>query len=369
MNKRTVTSRNLAGGFIGGALGILAFSWIPALLPVGCLFGVIAGFWYQEIAAGFSSNARTLCRHLASTLHGQIFTKLGEVADGALLSIRKLGLIGRALSAIGRGMMRQLRWLGGWSLSHPMVRLQFIRMLLVIAFVTLNGKWMAQAFYSAGTSSPTPDWYFLSVMLGAMAVLVAPVVLFMARDGNLGRDQVVNYYRQFETYASRLGLIKVLAKDIALMSLVVLYAAAAGVVIVPGVFFFLALLVASLFLSAAYCMLGAIYRVALRGSHWPCFAVTLVVTSGMAIATRNHLGDATLWLVALLSGTLSGLASEGFRRGYLRLARRYPPLAITDPTFEGQVERIIKAVVRPLGRIWPVLDFLERQVIRPAAFF
>ena len=50
MKERSVTQRNLVGAFLGGFAGILATGYIhPALLPGGCLLGVIIGWWYQEI--------------------------------------------------------------------------------------------------------------------------------------------------------------------------------------------------------------------------------------------------------------------------------------------------------------------------------
>lgn len=50
MTERTVSRRNLVGGFWGGILGILALGYLhPIALPFGCFFGVVVGWWYQEI--------------------------------------------------------------------------------------------------------------------------------------------------------------------------------------------------------------------------------------------------------------------------------------------------------------------------------
>ena len=49
---RSLSSRNFWGGLLGGLLGLAAFVKIhAAAIPVGCLLGVVVGFWYQEISA------------------------------------------------------------------------------------------------------------------------------------------------------------------------------------------------------------------------------------------------------------------------------------------------------------------------------
>ncbi len=61
--------------------------------------------------------------------------------------------------------------------------------------------------------------------------------------------------------------------------------------------------------------LNGMYGIAQRSAHWWCFGVTLTITALSGLLFHRYFVDPTMvWLVALGTGSVSGLATEGLRR-------------------------------------------------------
>ena len=74
-----------------------------------------------------------------------------------------------------------------------------------------------------------------------------------------------------------------------------------------------------LFVSAPIAfVIGAIkgiYRVSYSKKHWLCLGATLVVTTLVAWTTYPYMSDARIvWVIAFMTGIVSGVATEGMRR-------------------------------------------------------
>ncbi|MDP3727791.1 MAG: hypothetical protein Q8R35_04130, partial [bacterium] len=338
---RSMTSRNLWGGFFGGVLGILAFAWYPKLLPVGCFFGVIIGFWYGELAVGTLARLRT-----SSAMARRAFAF--AVAAAVAVS-RYVGIVPRTLSTIPPAARRCRMALSAhaaaiaanaaaaarWLRAHPMNRAIIAGCLAATAFIAANVAWLlplsGSAFArDAGTDKLFDQWLFSFVMVGWLLAIVVPVWrLVLVRDGtdNMLADMAA-YYRRYAFYASY-GPLPFFCREVGiLIGLAVLFWAAAGLLIAAVV-----ALVAAMILIFLYAVIvgggAAVVRLSLfRRDHWPCFLMTLSVTAISAWLTRAYLDGAMLWVVAVATGSAAGTITEWLRRAAGALISRSPSLEV-----------------------------------------
>jgi hypothetical protein len=372
MKKRSITSRNLAGGFFGGLLGILFFKLIyPVLLPMGCLIGVVTGFLYQEIwqcicQSWRKSIEKATCKFEKSM---QVVAEFRNLYADILASRRKIRdffLRGALCVKTVLAFFIPLLFIFRWLKAHPMNRARsiqhFIAILLTAAFVYfalwgVKNTVIYQNFYLSHSEESQDalllGWFFLWMILGSMP-LSRLLAIYDSKSMRV-------FYREYDRY-NRLGALRYTLGEIRrfIVSELIL---AAWIISGMGYFaivggLFLAIIVVPV-LAAVYSLKG-IYQITCKTRLWLCLGVTLSVTIASAWLTCSYLDDtAWLWVVALTTGTISGLASEGVRRLAASFFIHYEKLAdyATNPIGE---------FLAPLvNRFWKFSHWLFDRMLDP----
>ncbi len=316
MKERSITKKNVTGGFLGGILGILSFGYIhPAVLPLGCVFGVLIGWWYQEIlqSALEGWHKGVIKTHEAWNRTVLFLTtptrKLKGININLEPSLKVLHFLVFLVVWVFRSPITFYHWLG----KHQMNQVYTIRVFVVATTLGLTALWMIplgfklnQMFGGVDQNSPMGALVILAFILGLVAV-ISP----FARSESL-RD----FYSSWSAY-SRQGTILFFLKEVATS----IFLQVAMIVVFSGMGFwfiaiggaFVAIVIAPL--SFAIGMVKGIYKVAMKPGHWLCLITTLVVTLISAWQLHSYFADARiLWAVALMAGVVSALATEGLRQ-------------------------------------------------------
>lgn len=271
MNKsRSVRARNVCGGFLGGVLGILACGFLhPLWLPVGCFLGVVIGWWYEDILLTIGWTMRGVWP-LSNMAH----------AIGNRLSLRKRWRICRFVAQI-------------------FLAAQAISVLLVCALCIEDP--------SAPVWAVTGYYMFVGVLIAAFANQdIEPATLHASYDFYLLHGFLLSLLRE----------IWLLLQEHWQCTFFVTVMLVQYLVVMP--------IVAMMLLPVAACVgfIKGVYLVSRHKGHWPCFIVTLTVTTMCAIAVHPHMSDPLmLWLSALAAGCLSGGLTEALRPLLARFTR------------------------------------------------
>ncbi len=360
MKIRSITNRNLAGGFWGGILGILLCSHHWSLLPVGCLIGVVAGFWYQEIIEKFKADwvvtKADWKRHAAQTKKS--FLRPWRVYKVVCRRINRvknkefLGTFDFVEKAI-RWILFAFFWIISkivqaitWPTKNAYNGMITMTVATYVCFIMATIYILFEPIYNAELNSDPASrgTYFLLCSVG---LLLTHAVTFGHQLIYLGekRDRLLKLsaieFLGFQLLHTTWIFFRVLCCAI----IGILYLGA-GAIITLG---FIALpILAAVQLSRAW------LKFAQQKAHWLCFAACLVMTTATAIICHNHLQGPLLWFAALVAGTLSGLAAEGLRMFAGYTERAIPRLVSfaqkqwdQDPIntlviFWGKYSRIVK---------------------------
>lgn len=331
MKERSVTRRNLVGAFWGGFLGILVAGYLhPAVLPIGCLLGVVVGWWHQEILVHVKRSClRGVIRTRRSWEWSKAFVltpvwELKDKAKGLRIDVGPAVVVFHAIMFGIVWLLRRPNAFRCWLRAHPMNRAYFIRVCAVITYYFIGTGLLFLPFYFLWSSgyfsvqSIHDNGFGIFYGLGCLAVGVSLVIIPIVLDSE-GLDEtrrLRNFYRTWERFAA-IGtlrfffgevyfLMKVWAFTLAMMILSFLWFAGAGSVFVVCVV---------VPISAGVGIVKGVYAVSMRAGHWLCFGTTLVVTAITAWLTYPYLGDQRiLWIVALCAGLASAGATEAIRR-------------------------------------------------------
>lgn len=313
MKQRTVTQRNVLGAFVGGMLGILAFGYFSNafLLVLGVFVGIIGGWWYQEIAQatvnGYNSGVAAASKGWTT------------VTTYTLTPARRLKEMrfdpGPVLKFFG-ALLFPLVWLTrrvGWAKEHPFNRAVLLRVLAVLVFLVINAYWFIP--YAGGAlKKPEPNaWDVLGTIIGIpMAMLMSCMSVFGMDDGKCERMR--QFYKDWARYANR-GPALFFANE-----LFKLFTMMIGTAVMLVAMLFWLLGVGSLCLaiigivSAVIGFVKGVYQASVRAGHWLCFGITLTTTAITAYNSSDYFGDIRiLWAVALSTGVVSALITEGVR--------------------------------------------------------
>lgn len=284
---RSIGSRRYWGGFWGGALGMLAFSWHPFLMPAFGLVGVLAGFYYREI---------------------------------------------------GKGILEGWRQVGltlGWFNEHPLNKAAIVSMIAVVVFAAASLVWVVPAFRFVGSILLKAPHMNAMLELLAMAWTLAGVCGitfgFIGPAANLliaESQSLRSFYSRWERYSrgttwfffTELALLfrnQVAGFGLAIFGLGIFVSALAVSAIALPVFFFW------LFLWVP-CVVVA--RVATRRDHWPCVAVVVLTTTLSGWILSPYLSGPGLWIAALANGHICGAATLGLHWMLKRLVGEIPVL-------------------------------------------
>jgi hypothetical protein len=280
MTNRSVTRRNFWGGFWGGVVGVFATANVGVYsLVLGCLVGVVSGFYYQEI--------------------WQIAKESWQKQT--------------AVPAEPTRTMRQ--W---WNDQHPYERALMLKNLTRSIAMLLPFAALQVAMLHSFKHAPTRvDFGIL-----AFGMLMATGVSFMYHDAGVREpekgwtaEDMRAYFGLQERYLK--GSAQFFVWELA-KSLSVLILAVAGLVALVNAEMYFVLGVLSLVglvgavptaWFAVVSIVRGVYQLAMRSDHWVCLIVTTTVTAGVVILAKDALQGPTLGLTALTAGIASGAGS------------------------------------------------------------
>lgn len=397
---RSITLRNLAGGFLGGSLGILV-SWYldPMALPFGVLLGVVVGWWAEDIVQMFihSFHAalrlwRVLMERIVSDeirlphrsffgrfkmLLGPYSTKIGSGISRffgcAAISFRWLAM---GVRASARTLMQTVRWA-----SHP----PSTALLITISAIAVGAAINAVAFMAfwpwpetmiiGGGASGKPEQVVPFTFSHAVAFTCLPT-MFLTMFGLMGalaenadNNPMRNFYLRWERYSQYSPAAYFLRELFRFFKSEVTVAAFAALTVAYWVTLggaLIALVTIPVATFVAF-MIG-LYKIAQRSAHWWCFGITLATTGISALIFYNSFGnEAVLWTVALCTGLASGALTEGLRRlglwwGNTEMGQYYLDIWYDE-------DKILPfSIATPMWRtLWRACDNVSQRMIRSAA--
>ena len=362
MRKRTVLQRNFAGAFLGGFMGILTSGYLHlAVLPFGCFFGVIAGWWYQEIWQSVQSsyyngvtiwNRSMNCVFIPVRKFEKIWFNIKLFVE---ISFKRFRLLLSMLASVFMWILRLPTLLIQWLQAHPMNSAYMIQAFVVLAYLALNALWIVPLLIvpifsntgivveQAQKEGLLPALYALGLIICVMTTLFITPLSYFIKDSDQPRDEMRKFYLTWKRYVDN-SLIMFFTKElINILSLQILvFFIGCGIILwllmVASVFLLLVVIPISVIIG----LVKGIYHVSTKAGHWLCFGTTLVVTTFTAWVAYPYLNDARiLWTVALFAGLISAGATEIMCRSLVwffsvnKHARR-----ITTTTLEAQLMSI-----------------------------
>lgn len=347
--KNSVTIRNLTGGFLGGVVGILT-SWYlaPLLLPLGVLLGVIVGWWAKDIALAFIGSYRTAFNFwqwmtpVAKKISFPWQNLIKQVVALPQLIIMKIGLViasiywcirlpFRLIATLIRMMLSIPRRLIRWRI-HPSNKAFLISIVAIIVGVALNAvaltvliPWPETHMIGGGSIgkplAPLVEVPFgfreIAEAVGIMTLFLSVMgIMHLASESGEG-NAMRNFYTRWERYSQYSSSFTYLIREIfcffkaEVLILVLFVMAIAYWVTLGGALITFVTIPVIAFVT----FMVNLCKIAQRSAHWWCLVATLVVTTTSAIIFRSSFGNGILlWTIALSTGVVSGIATEGLRR-------------------------------------------------------
>lgn len=333
MKKRSITHRNLLGGFLGGVLGLLLFNLVhPFMAPVGVLLGVVVGYWYQEIGSMIANqwnNAVLMYNNMID--EWQKKPAMLERLSKRKHRVKRFFLI-RWIPILRFLRKRKMQWNKFFqpkSVSalkrkkrHPATYAYRIRFFAFLFYLSCNIAFGYFLYTNTNLKeSVVSDSGFGGLLfVGCMVLAVCALMSGLSALGLLDVDENIlvkmsNFYRLLEEYAN-LGGIRFFFKKLSSMflfefSFFLLMGA------ISAYWFVAFVLLASFWAIPIVFLIGALrgmYKITKRPNHWLCVVVTLAVTLIVGFTTREYITNVyALWIVALLTGIVSGVLTEWIR--------------------------------------------------------
>jgi len=319
---KSITLRNLLGGFLGGIAGIL-MSWFIALiaLPFGVLLGVIVGWYNLEIfraLAVSTSNISSQTRKLA-----QVSTRLIPLA----------GKFFPTLTRVGVGIRHLATRFFTWQSAHPANRISMIKAIVYVLVPMIGFGHFLDRIARSDTVPMLIGYLTMLLFLGMMGGIVIRAWIEATNSQNpvpFDVDSMKHFYRQWEVH-SRYGDVGFAVYDawrhikfaigtsvfIALeLPLLLLYVVLGAPLIIIAVMLWLVCYLITPLLTLAY-------KIAFRRAHLLCLGVTLTVTTLSWLKLSHTFVDARmLWFVSLSTGVVSGVLTELLRLAYVHIYQR-----------------------------------------------
>lgn len=319
---RQITVRHLLGGFSGGVGGILAFRLLhPALMAIGCLLGVVLGYWnleiLREVRHALSSISSFVDRHpigklLAPVKHFK--PRLGRIKPGIAFWARVMEWTASLVYFAGIGVLV-------WLVYCPYLRTDPF----------------GETGFPITASREVNTWItaILIILLGAiqLVVFLAPLCISGDERWTTRRDLPRELRRRL---IQRWGLGYIVVELLVLLQNMFLLALGAVCFTLVGT-----VALVGLMLACIGALILVLARSSARRDHWLCFAVTLIITTASAFALRTRLEGMMLYIIALGTGTVSGLVSEAVRRAALTWSASRSP----------RVQKILACNLKQLVRL------------------
>ena len=299
-------------------MGILSGGLIhPIAIPLGCIIGVLVGFWFNEIKDAIMGTLQKVASTLRMDFNlGLIFVRVQSFGDGVqrwlryhrltwMRDLRKATKFGYwCISALGWLILSPFRliWL---CVGHPVAVARTIRALSIVCTTIV----VLIASYNIYPEVDEIGRYALTLSVSAFSLMLSYFGAEDLLEDNKTRSHS-NFFRVWSKY-SRQGPVLYAVKSV-LQHLLAMVATMAMFLIAIFVLFggvasVLLFLLISLFMNA-------LWIASSRHEHLLCVTVTLFVTVTSAILCTNYMHGVGLWLVALITGILSGLATEVVRQ-------------------------------------------------------
>lgn len=351
MKNRTTTSRNLLGGFCGGVLGIFSGAlftpeWL--WLALGCLIGVSAGYWYGEVWSILYEAGSTAWVKISTVIErSSQRPKLKYFGVFAHLSTwlkRKVQSMRRAYVFLRTGGPKI------WVTSNPakVIRSMSLYATLTVALIAICYAYFA-IFKVRHESSDTT--LLIKGAMTAWFLFVTMLSSFVNRDMN--KEVFKKNYRAIRKNGIiRFFLFKTSSFIIEGVFLIPIFSVAIFLGLILGFFGWI-------WFGVVYGFLKTLRFVFTKTNHIPCYTVTLLTTLASAYVFQPVIQEPVrLWLVALSTGIVAGLLTEGCRRLYLWCAERIPFLvhAANQKTEEystamwGKLEAVVDIIMKPVGK-------------------
>ena len=380
---RSITKKNLLGGFLGGTCGILAFGYIhPVLLPLGVLMGVIVGWWYEAI---HNAIVQSVLKGIKFGQHCRSFIEICARTSLRVL-LRGKKRKGSSFAPVPINWFIVLFvWLltrpiayWKWFRAHPMNRAYTLRVLMVavqalsfIAAAIVLTCWFMPETLGGGTSYdgklipirlPAIIDYATPIFLSSLFPLIVVFAGFMASFGE-GRKA---FYKDFERYSSK-GPVKYFFHH---MGKSLLIQAKVYTFFVLSLIYFLG--VGGLFISVFVIPLAAfiwtvkeVNNIVMRKGHWICLGTTMAVTVISAWIFHSYFENAhILWGIALSTGMASGALTEAIRRA---IAWTFENTAVGRQYATAETTTFFKDRFSPKGKL--VMRGWEKLIEDPLSIF
>lgn len=318
---RSVTFRNLLGGFLGGIAGILVTAWwSPYALVPAVFLGVLVGWYHQELLVAARGNVRQqpltarMKSVLVATAHSSfaLKTAMQEHFGASLpllrfvlwLVVAPLWLLGRAPAAVA------------WARVSSERQARLLRAFASLLLPLPIGFWVYRWVFSHELATAVGSLWcsHLAAFLVASIVWMAlamPIIFSVGGDVSNSRSNSVDaIYRQRGALAA-MGMM--VCYGFRAWALCIIYAV---VVAVYGVSMgALTTVTMCIPVVTLYAIVRMLVCVAQQSGHRLCLTMTLVVTVWSALRFHGQFeGPAAVWVVALVTGVASGMATEVARR-------------------------------------------------------
>jgi hypothetical protein len=343
-NVRSITRKNLLGGFLGGVCGILVFNYIhEALLPLGVLAGVVTGWWYEAIWAMICKNifdglnlGQNYYRRLRSFIT-KCVQYVGKCAQSSLwgllrkktTEVSEFAPFFGCIAAIFLWLFTRPIGYYKWFNRHPMNRAYVLRALLIALQIICI---VAAAIYLAHLLTPETipgmqdgrgGWIparlpnLIDYTATTFFICIFPIlIMFLCFNLEMEDRTISQFFQDFERYASngparyffyhlKKSLV-IQAKMYAFMLLSLAYFSGVG-----ALFIAIFIVPVAVFIGT----IRGINEIVMRKGHWLCLGITMTVTALVAYLFGPYFGNTSiLWIAALSAGIISGCLTEGARR-------------------------------------------------------
>ncbi len=393
--KTNLTVRNLIGAFVGGVVGILTCYYVSlAFMPLGCLIGVVLGFWHDKLIANYSHNLAIIRRFLSSC-HNRLVVLKNNTANYIKMPaeyLRRLVSMIPKNWGFGRKMVNGLMWFVSlpllfiaWLRKHPMNRANTITILTVpIIVLTLwRSGYFSLALPGNNSLMEQKDASLMVVLTGiglfisTLFVVLGPVLMMVIRnDGDMS-----GFYRQYSRY-NRYGAFGWMIYELKNAVMMFAYAFIFTELMMGGVFVLFTLILLTMAIILLVVTPARVFwRCVQLPGHWFCFGVTLLTTLITWLCLRSHVvNPAIAWTLAIANGIVSASATEALRRAYELVVSKWCWLhELTHLRgFFDEPDDIINFLGRTLGKpmvkmivsAWRMIQsHLPRITINPDSFW
>ena len=305
-----VTHRNFIGALLGGIIGILAWWYIhPTTLPLGCILGVLLGWWHREILkiATTSANRTLAGLSVAKISVGAFFGTPIKPVDFQPF----LRFLSAPIRAVVWAAKTPARFVG-WFHAYPKNQVLTLWLLAGAIFTLLTAAWLLplMAWRMWRVSSDHRGFYGALVIYGGMWLFIIalfPIALQYRESRSANRTQ------DFIDLGPKRWVGRELADLFRYQASFILYSL--GRMVWFGIVgtAFLGLIVVPI--SFGIAVVKGLYRVSQKSGHWLCLIATVCVTSVVALLGDPYFHEPRiLWAAALIAGLASAAVTHAAHR-------------------------------------------------------